>query len=246
MNPVETTFSTEQYDNAYPDGGECHWWPLARNRIVRDAVADGTRPDAAILEVGCGRGTVVESLRSAGYDCCGVEAADLRPVSGASDFIRTGTDAVELPVAERQRYDTILLLDVIEHIPDPSSFLRELVEAFPALSRVIVTVPARQELWSNYDQYYGHFRRYTMGMLVELAYGLGWDVKRMSYFFHSLYLPAWLMAKVKGNRSTEVKAPRGMARAVHKLVALGMLADHWLLPRRLVGTSVIASFRIER
>jgi SAM-dependent methyltransferase len=245
---VETTFSTEQYDHAYPDGGEWHWWPLARNRIVRDFVAEanGHRGNAGapILEVGCGRGIVVKSLRDAGYDCRGVEAATLEPIAGAGEFVTIGVGAEQLPLEERERYATVLLLDVVEHVPDALSFLREIVEAFPNLARVVVTVPARQELWSNYDEYYGHFRRYSKRMLVELASELGWETRRIGYFFHCLYLPAWLVANVKGRRSTEVKAPGSMGRAVHKLVALGMLADHYLLPGSLIGTSLIASFKI--
>src|SRR5688500_1566672 len=133
----DTTFSPSQYESSYPDGGEKHWWPLARNRIVRSMVLDGQPAGGAILDVGCGRGFVVESLRAAGLHCDGVEAAHVEPIAGAAPFVRSRMHADWLPEAERQRYDTILLLDVIEHLPDAVAFLRGLVAAFPALSRVI-------------------------------------------------------------------------------------------------------------
>ena len=57
-----------------------------------------------------------------------------------------GVDAWDLPLAERVRFDTILLLDVIEHIPDPAALLKRLSDGFPNLSHLIVTVPACQEL----------------------------------------------------------------------------------------------------
>jgi SAM-dependent methyltransferase len=242
----ETTFSPSQFESSYPDGGEKHWWPLARNRIVRSVVLDGAPAGGAILDVGCGRGFVVESLRDAGLDCAGVEAADVEPIAGAAPFVRSRMHAEKLPEVERRRYDTILLLDVIEHLPDTVAFLRGLVDAFPALSRVIVTVPARPELWSNYDEYFGHFRRYSRPMLIDLAKELGWEARRLSYFFHCLYLPAWLMTHVKGRRATRLTPPGPPMRVVHRLIALGMLADHYLLPSRLVGTSLIASFRVRR
>lgn len=246
LSTAETTFSTERYESAYPDGGQNHWWPLARTRIVRNMILDGHRAGGAILEVGCGRGFVVASLRSSGLDCSGVEAAEVEPIAGAAHFIRSRLQANELPEAERRRYDTILLLDVIEHLPDPVELLRALVDAFPALARVIVTVPARPELWSNYDEYYGHFRRYTRPMLVDLASDLNWSIRRTSYFFHSLYLPAWLLTHAKGSRATRVTPPGPAMRVVHRLISLGMLADHHLLPGRLVGTSLIASFEVRR
>ena len=243
LSAAHTTFSTEQYESSYPEGGEKHWWPLTRNRIVRSVIL-GSGADSVILEVGCGRGFVVESLRRAGLDCSGVEAAEVDPVAGAAAFVRTSVHAGQLPEEERRRYDTVLLLDVIEHLPDTVGFLRDLVDAFPALSRVIVTVPARPELWSNYDHYFGHFRRYTRPMLVDLANELGWAIREMSYFFHLLYLPAWLMAHVKGSRATQLKPPGPAMRVVHRLISLGMMADHYLLPGRLAGTSLIASFRV--
>jgi hypothetical protein len=66
----------------------------------------------------------------------------------------------------------------------------------------------------------------------------------MSYFFHSLYAPAWLMAHVKGSRATRLTPPGRAMRVVHQLISLGMVADHYLFPGRLVGTSLIASFRV--
>lgn len=244
MSAPDTTFSTSQYESSYPEGGEKHWWPLTRNRIVRSVILDGEPARSAILEVGCGRGFVVGSLRNAGLDCWGVEAARVEPIASAAAFVRTRVHADQLPEAERQRYDTILLLDVIEHLPDTVGFLRGLVDAFPALSRVIVTVPARPELWSNYDAYFGHFKRYTHPMLVDLANTLGWKVLRLSYFFHLLYLPAWLLTHVKGSRATRLTPPGPAMRTVHRLISVGMLADYYLLPGRLVGTSLIASFRV--
>ena len=81
---------------------------------------------------------------------------------------RTATDARQLEVAQRNEVRTILLLDVIEHLEDPVAFLAELRSHFPALRHLLLTVPARQELFSNYDEFNGHFRRYDPALLREL------------------------------------------------------------------------------
>lgn len=240
---MKTEFSTDQYDNAYPDGIEFHWWSQARDNIVLNAVNSFSGPDTAVLEVGCGRGTVVASLRDKGIECCGVELAEVQPVSAAEPYVRTGTNATELPFEERQHYDTILLLDVVEHIAEPVPFLHELADAFPNVTRVIITVPARQEIWSNYDEYYGHYRRYTVEMLDDLSTDLGWALPRKSYFFHLVYFPAWILAKLKKNRETRIVPPQGMARLIHRLVSYAMLFDYHLLPRRMAGTSVMGCFQ---
>ena len=243
---MTTEFSCEQFDSAYPDGVQDHWWLLARSRIVANAITTFAGPGSTVLEVGCGRSMVVQSLRDAGIDCSGVELARVEPIAVAKQHVRVGTDALTLPDAERQRYDTILLLDVIEHLPEPAPFLRELAGAFPNLSRVIVTVPARQELWSNYDEFYGHYRRYTPQMLDALSSELGWDLRRTGYFFHSVYLPAWIMMKLKRSRETCITPPRGFEKVIHRLVSRAMVVDHHVFPRRLVGTSLLGCFTVEQ
>jgi hypothetical protein len=242
----DSRFTSEQYVSAYPDGGEHHWWPLARNRVVQRVVADAAKGNSRILDIGCGRGIVVKSLREAGFDCDGVEPALVQPLAGVADSVNSGVHAFELPASVREQYDTVLLLDVIEHLPDPFELLGQLTGFFPALSTVVITVPARQELWSSYDEHFGHHRRYSMPMLRDISTRLGWKVVHMQYFFHCLYLPAWVLASMNARRDTSIKPPRGVFKGVHRLVALSMRLDAFLLPRRIVGTSLIASFRVER
>lgn len=246
VEPTTTEFTAAQYDSNYPDGFEHHWWFTARCRIVGNLVAASAPAKGRLLEVGCGRGMFVQSLRDAGFDCCGVELGNVRPLPSAAQHVRTGLNAVDLPLAERRRYDTIILLDVIEHIPDARSFLRGLADAFPTLSRIIVAVPAREELWSNYDEYYGHYRRYTIATLEQLSRELRWDLSHVTYFFHSVYLPAWFMASVRKTRKTGLNPPRGFLRVLHKLISLGMVMDYYLLPSRLPGTSLIACLSVRR
>lgn len=241
---MKTEFSNDQFESNFPDGAEYHWWFLARSRIVASAIRAFAGPNPSVLEVGCGRGIVVKSLRDAGIDCFGVELAKARPIFSAEKYIRVGIDAVELSNTERQRYDTILLLDVIEHLPDPAAFLQNLASAFPNLRSVIITVPARQELWSNYDEFYGHYRRYTPEMLEALSSQLSWRLNRKSYFFHLVYLPAWIMAKMKKNRETHLKPPLGLGRVIHRLISYAFFFDYFLFPRHLAGTSVIGCFHL--
>ena len=241
---METEFSAEQYQSSYPDGGQDHWWPMARARVVRDTITRTAGRQASILDVGCGRGIVVDYLRREGIDCSGVEPGMSGPIEGAADFVTTGLHAEELPETDRRKYDTILLLDVIEHLPDAAEFLRGLPARFENLSTLIVTVPARQELWTNYDEYFGHYLRYSLRDIEALSQNLGWELLERRYFFHSLYLPAWFMAKVRKGRPTELSPPRGIVKALHRCVAFGMYIDYQIIPRSVVGTSLIAALRV--
>ena len=165
-----TVFSAIQYDLPYLPGVEHHFWNYARARIIERHLRRSDRKtvnhQALVLDVGCGVGLTVDYLRHVGLDCRGVGLGHPKLRPGLDDFVKIGTDARDLPVDIREQTGTILLLDVLEHIQDPVAFIAELRANFPMLERVVITVPARMELWSNYDVYYGHFLRYDMRQLA--------------------------------------------------------------------------------
>ncbi|HST28082.1 MAG TPA: class I SAM-dependent methyltransferase [Rudaea sp.] len=237
---MSTTFKQRQYDLAYDDGIDRHWWHLARNRIVLQEISKFAPISPRVLDIGCGRGIAVKYLRAAGVACVGVELAAVQPLQGLESYVRTGVNATELPLEERQGYDVITLLDVIEHVPDAGAFIASLVAAFPNLACLVITVPARQELWSNYDEYYGHYLRYDLRQLRELAESQHLTVAHSSYFFHSIYLPARALTALRAVRALRVEPPRGLGRSLHRAVAWAMALDYDILPAACVGTSAIA------
>ncbi len=241
---MTTEFSDDQFNQAYPDGIENHWWILARNRIIANIVKKIAGAGAVVLDVGCGRGIVVKYLRDKGIECTGVELARAHPVISVRNHVRVGIDAWDLSLTERVRYDTILLLDVIEHIPDPAAFLKHLSDGFPNLSHLIITVPARQELWSNYDECYGHCRRYSLESLKCISIALGVDCICAGYFFHIAYPVGWAAAHLAKKRQTKLHAPHGIGKWLHKLISRVMIFDYYILPGRVPGMSALACFSL--
>ncbi len=243
---MTTTFSEQQYHLAYPDGIESHWWTLARSRIVADAIARYAAQNTPVLEVGCGRGVAVKNLRDLGIATAGVELAAVDPLPVVANYVTTALDATEMPENERAQYQTLLLLDVIEHMADPAAFIQSLIAAFPNASMLIVTVPAGQALWSNYDEFYGHHRRYSLTMLTRLGDVLNGEIVKASYFFHTLYLPARLLAMLGRNRETRIASPQRSQLWLHRIMAYMMKIEYLLLPKRLRGTSAIACYQLKR
>ena len=232
----ESAFTSAQYAEAYPDGIEAHYWHRARNRLVLEALR---RLSAnRVLEIGCGRGIVVQFLRRHGIDCSGVELSPYPAGVLLDSHIRTGVDCFELVQEERGAPDSLLLLDVIEHVDDPVGFMANIREAFPNAKQLVVTVPARGELWSNYDDHYGHLRRYErIGLAKDIA-AAGFAVKQTEYFFHALYPPAWLASRVAGRRSTTLSAPSFAIS--HRMIEQILLIEQKVLPGWLWGTSLLA------
>ena len=98
------------------------------------------------------------------------------------------------------KYDTIIYLDVIEHIKNDA---QEIKKAFKALKRdgyLVIAVPAFQHLYSNFDEDINHFKRYNKRDFkkilkqikhkkVDLFYydSIGYILSLMSKFFISDY-----------------------------------------------------------
>src|SRR6202035_3072370 len=84
------------------------------------------------------------------------------------------------------RYDAaqfVALLDVLEHQQDDGGFLRELVTKMAPGSTLLLTVPALQKLWSQWDVALGHYRRYDKASLLDCTRGLPVATKELSYLF---------------------------------------------------------------
>jgi SAM-dependent methyltransferase len=231
-----SAWAEAQYENVYAPGVEHHWWHLARARIVRRAI--DSFPPSAILDVGCGPGLMVGYLRQRGYDCRGCDLGSPTVIETARAAVWTETDALQVDAAFRRNVQIILLLDVLEHLPDPEGFLGSLRSAYPNLRGIVVAVPARRELWSALDDYFGHQRRYDRPMVARLFAGGGFRLLRQRYAFHSLYLPMLLLRR-RRRPSAAIRVPRGRS-LFHNLVASWFAAEARMPVSWLAGSSLIA------
>ena len=237
-----TAFTEEQYAQPAPDGCQDNFWHQARNRIVWSKLTTVLGRNDKVLDIGCGRGVVVQFLRNMGVDCEGVDIGSPTPVSrGVAPHLRLGISAFDLPSAIREGCGAILLLDVLEHLPAPSNFLRESERWFPNIKSVLVTVPARMELWSNYDSYYGHCRRYSLHDIAGVAEGTNLRLESGGYFFHSLYAGALLLRLLGRDRSTRVPAPA--VPMAHRAVGNLLAWEEAVTPSFVPGASLYALFR---
>jgi SAM-dependent methyltransferase len=89
----------------------------------------------------------------------------------------------------RERFDTIVYVNVLEHIEDDLSELRNAHRALHATGHLLVFVPALSWLYSDLDRQVGHFRRYEKNQLVRLVEAAGFSVVKARYFDIAGILP---------------------------------------------------------
>ena len=81
-----------------------------------------------------------------------------------------------------ERFDSVLYVNVLEHIEDDASELANAREALNLNGHLLIFVPALPWLYSDLDRQVGHFRRYLKKGLLELAQRSGFSIVKARYF----------------------------------------------------------------
>jgi SAM-dependent methyltransferase len=198
-----------------------------------------------VLEVGAGNGNTTRAL------CFG--AADrwlcLEPDALLADRLSNAIDSGSLPrccrvmigtladLFDHERFDTILYIDVLEHIADDRAELASAATRLTAGGHIVVLAPAHQWLFTPFDQAIGHHRRYSRPSLRRAA-PPELDLVRL------VYLDSVGMLASLGNRlllKSATPGPRQIAVWDRLMVPASRLVDPLL--GHTVGKSVLAVWR---
>ena len=178
---------------------ESHWYFVARRRILSrlfDELVDGAhRP--RILDVGCGTGGTMRLLEQYG-DVTGVDVSP-EAVKYCREQGRPRlclADGGSLPFAEKS-FDLVTALDLLEHLERQSTGLREMRRVLKDDGRAVLVVPAFMFLWSEFDRFSGHFRRYGKEDLRRTVEEARFEVSRLSYFNSILFPFVWGVRMMK-------------------------------------------------
>ena len=80
-----------------------------------------------------------------------------------------------------EKIDAIFSIDVLEHIEDELIALKTIYNKLESKGKLLIYVPARPELYSNFDKSIGHFRRYKKKELVSKIKEAGFEVNLCRY-----------------------------------------------------------------
>ncbi len=164
------------------------FWFLHRHKCLSKLVAD--KKNQLILDIGGGNGLFTKYLQDKQNTCILLEpgkyAIEKAIENGVNYAIVGSLHETEI---ESSSFDSIILLDVLEHIEDDQKFLKEINRILKDDGELILTVPALPKLYSEFDKMVGHYRRYKLNELTERVKNSGFSVKYGSYFFSLLPFP---------------------------------------------------------
>lgn len=153
-----------------------------------------------VLEIGPGFGGMAERITAEGL---GYHAIDIDPeiIARLKSLLPARAGSLVVGDVRQPRWtqhfrkasvDTVLSLNVLEHIRDDAGFLRSAASCAPG-GRLVSFVPAMPALFGSLDVEAGHYRRYTPSSLEKLFGDAGLKVVQTKYF-NGLGAFAWLVS----------------------------------------------------
>jgi len=135
-----------------------------------------------------------------------------------------------------QNFDTVVCLNVIEHVQDDVGALRNIHDALSEDGRAVVLVPFGPQLYGSLDEVLGHCRRYTEEQLTEVAQRAGFQIERILKFNRPGVPAWWLNGKILRRQTFGM----GQIRLLNLLTPILRRMDSWL---PLPPLSIIAILR---
>jgi SAM-dependent methyltransferase len=182
-----------QFAEQYANLEQWHWWFRGRQRILETVLRhelNGQR-SLAIASLGCGpaegllwlKKFTVPAGRVIGVDAEPMHARHVPPEIG---YVIGNIEALPFNGGS---FDAVLALDVLEHLDDDASGLREAARLVKPGGLLLVTVPALPSLWGGQDVVSHHRRRYVKRTLLDAFARAGLSMPRITYFNTLLFAP---------------------------------------------------------
>ncbi|MHB8419265.1 MAG: methyltransferase domain-containing protein [Myxococcales bacterium] len=136
-----------------------------------------------VLEIGAGIGTITRQLLDRELVVpLDVEPRYVRQLENAFRGVPhvrplcADASALDLEALRAERFDTVILSNVLEHLPDDRGALRTFRRLLGPGGRVLLVVPAHQGIYGSLDRAVGHHRRYGRRDLARLVAEAGFEV----------------------------------------------------------------------
>ncbi len=204
-----------------------YWWYTARARLLQTVLEPYAAGARRVLDVGSADGPSVGWLAASDLKV----AMDIDP----RGLVPGGVcgSATALPFADAS-FDVVAAFDVIEHCAPEALALSEAARVLAPGGVFLMSVPAYQWAWTDFDEANHHHRRYTRRRAVDAVTRAGFRVERATYAFGATF-PAFAADRLPASgerapcRRTRTGRHRARAPAGAPAGRAGAAARH---PRR--------------
>jgi SAM-dependent methyltransferase len=150
-----------------------------------------------VLEIGAGIGNLTRTLLPRdSYTASEINPLYLEQLRALGEF-RPYMSVAEIDLGRadhfgslEQQYDTVICLNVLEHVPDEAGALANIFGALSEGGRALILVPQHPWLFGSLDTALDHCRRYTRSTLEQALLAAGFSIERI-FDFNRVSVPGW-------------------------------------------------------
>lgn len=162
------------------------WYFQALHARIADQLGACLGPSGEILDAGCGTGGLIRRLarKHSGWRWTGIEVDPLavrlarQRVGESVRLVEGSVSALPFPEAS---FDAVVSADVLYHLDDDATAVRQAFRVLRPGGVLIVNVPAYPWLWSYHDAAVGGRRRYRRAGLATLLTAAGFFPVRATH-----------------------------------------------------------------
>lgn len=162
-----------------------HWWFQGRKRIIKNSIISAIgKKKIKILDFGSGSGVNLNMLANFGI------VHIYEPHIKTKKFLKSKYSKKGFKILNRlgnNKYDLIVLADVLEHIKNDKIQIRKIINNLNKNGKILITVPAFPILFTKKDKILKHYRRYRMNQLKNVFNKF--KIIKLSYFNFFLFFP---------------------------------------------------------
>jgi SAM-dependent methyltransferase len=148
------------------------------NNYLTNLILTNARSGDKILDIGAGIGTFAKRLHDKGHNISCFEPDQLQSEVIESNGLLVARSMDEI---ETDSLDFMYSFNVLEHIEDDVSALKQWLTLLKPGGKMLIYVPAFQFLYSSMDEKVGHFRRYKKSELIQKSKLAGFNVVSAEY-----------------------------------------------------------------
>lgn len=197
-----------------------HPWEYARSKVVFDIIKKRRNKNSSglAMDIGCGDIFFLTQFSSLypKFNLIGIDTAFTKDMTAtllkkrANNNLSLYDDVKNVNID--QKTSVVFLMDVLEHIDDDVSFLKEVSQQkfIDQDTLFVITVPAFNSLYCKHDEWLGHYRRYSRKMLKQSIIKAELEYMTGGYFFFTLLFPRLIQKLIEKIKISDSNQQQGI------------------------------------